>query len=233
MLNSTVYNLLDKEVKEFIMNNNIWVGDKVWLRAVEAKDADSFFKWAKDYDTESDRLCDVIHFPGSYQKTKDHVEALSKAKPENDNFRWIIADQKGKALGTINTFSCDKKNGTFRYGLGIERKYWGKGYAKEAIKIILTYYFLELGYQKVNVCIYAFNERSLMLHEKLGFKEEGVLRKMIYTDGKHHDEIVMGLTKEEFERLDYKQNEKQHKRQKGFRQPEADIRVAVQLLDIA
>lgn len=183
------------------MGNNIWVGSKVWLRAVEAKDADSFFKWAKDYDTESDRLCDVIHFPGSYQKMKDHVEALSKAEPENDNFRWIIAEHKGKALGTINSFSCEKRNGTFKYGLGIERKYWGKGYAKEAIKIILTYYFLELGYQKVNVGIYAFNERSLKLHENLGFKREGTLRSMVYTNGKYHDEIVMGLTREEFNKL--------------------------------
>jgi len=58
-----------------------------------------------------------------------------------------------------------------------------------------------LGFQKVNVHIYDFNERSLRLHEKLGFKKEGTLRSMVYTNGKHHDEIVMGLTRKEFNEL--------------------------------
>jgi RimJ/RimL family protein N-acetyltransferase len=48
------------------------------------------------------------------------------------------------------------------------------------------------------VIIYAFNERSIKLREKLGFQHEGRLRRMIYTGGEFHDEIYMGMTREEF-----------------------------------
>jgi len=64
--------------------------------------------------------------------------------------------------------------------------------------LVLKYYFEELDYQKVTVQIYAFNEASLKLHKKLGFQQEGCLRRMIYTDGTYHDEIIFGLTVEEF-----------------------------------
>ena len=46
--------------------------------------------------------------------------------------------------------------------------------------------------------IYAFNERSIKLHESLGFQREGRLRRMIYTGGEFHDEIYMGMAREEF-----------------------------------
>jgi len=38
------------------MKINFWIGDKVRVRAVEST----------DYDDESDRFCDEIHFPSSY-----------------------------------------------------------------------------------------------------------------------------------------------------------------------
>jgi RimJ/RimL family protein N-acetyltransferase len=46
--------------------------------------------------------------------------------------------------------------------------------------------------------VFAFNEGSLILHEKLGFTQEGRLKEMIYINGKHWDEIIFGMTREEF-----------------------------------
>ena len=39
---------------------------------------------------------------------------------------------------------------------------------------------------------------SIRLHEKLGFKEEGRLRSMIFTNGKYYDKIYFGMTRDEF-----------------------------------
>jgi RimJ/RimL family protein N-acetyltransferase len=38
----------------------------------------------------------------------------------------------------------------------------------------------------------------MRLHESLGFQVEGRLRRMVYTDGGFHDEVVYGMTVEEF-----------------------------------
>jgi UDP-N-acetylglucosamine:LPS N-acetylglucosamine transferase len=53
-------------------------------------------------------------------------------------------------------------------------------------------------YQKVNADVYSFNKTSAHLQERLGFTLEGCVRRMVYTQGKHYDLLVFGLTAEEF-----------------------------------
>jgi len=179
------------------MTHNFWQGSKARLRALEPRDWEVFH--AFDADTEVARLCDQVHFPRSSEGTQAWAKEEATAKPGSDAFRWVIENEAGVIVGTINTFGCDRRTGAFKYGLAIAREHWRRGYAREAICIVLRYYFRELRYQKVNVHIYDFNEASIKLHEKLGFQHEGRLRRMLYADGAFHDEIHMGLTAEEFE----------------------------------
>lgn len=181
------------------MNYNFWKGEKVWLRAIKHEDAEVFFKWSRDYDHESDRCCDEIHFPSTYDAMVARVDSKTKRMPDNDEFNWIIEIKEGIPVGCINTFDCNKRVGIFKYGLGIGREHWGLGYAKDAIKIVLKYYFRELRYQKVTVYIYSFNERSIKLHENLGFQYEGRIRRAVFTNGNYYDEVLYGMTCEEFD----------------------------------
>lgn len=43
-----------------------------------------------------------------------------------------------------------------------------------------------------------FNERSLRMHRKLGFREEGRLRKIDFKNGEYHDRVMFGLLREEW-----------------------------------
>jgi RimJ/RimL family protein N-acetyltransferase len=175
---------------------NIWQGKRVRLRAVEPEDWRFFSAWSED--TETARQTYFIPFPKSEAAARKWTEEEALKKPENDQFRLVIENQDGQFVGTINTHTCEPRNGTFRYGIAILSEHWRKGYASEAIRLILRYYFDELNYQKVNVDIFDFNEPSLQLHRYLGFREEGRLRSMIYTNGKYHDSLVSGLTADEF-----------------------------------
>jgi len=175
---------------------NYWEGQRIRLRAIEPEDQPFFH--AFDEDSEANVNSSMLYFPRSQAGDRRWFEKALLEEPENDEYRLVIELKEHGAIGTINTVACDKRMGTFRYGIAIGRDYWGKGYAKEAIRILLRYFFEELRYQKVTVNIYDFNERSIKLHEKLGFQHEGRLRRMIYTGGAFHDEIYMGLTREEF-----------------------------------
>lgn len=179
----------------------VWQGEKIKLRGVEGKDFEGYFN-RKERDSESDRASFEIMFPVTEEKIKERVESLSKNSFENDEFFFIMEDKEGKAVGNINTHSCNRKNGTFKYGIGVKKEHWGNGYAGDAIKLVLRYYFNELGYQKANVSIYEFNDKSIKLHEKLEFKLEGRIRRNYYTDGKYFDELVYGITKEEHTNID-------------------------------
>jgi RimJ/RimL family protein N-acetyltransferase len=73
-----------------------------------------------------------------------------------------------------------------------------RGYAAEAITIVLRYYFEELRYQKAFVGVYSFNEASLGLFARLGFVQEGRQRRMVFTRGRYFDMVWLGMTAEEF-----------------------------------
>ncbi|NOU88678.1 GNAT family N-acetyltransferase [Paenibacillus sp. LMG 31460] len=181
------------------MFSNIWSGSKVRLRPVLPSDWKAFHE--NDQDSGGARLCDFIHFPRSEDGTKSWAEYKSSKPSDGDNVFLAIESLDGTLVGSITANSCDTRNGTFKYGIAIFRKHWRKGYAFEATKILLRYYFDELRYRKVNAYVYAFNEGSCALQDHLGFIQEGILREMIFTNGRHYDEYVYGQTKDEFEKL--------------------------------
>jgi RimJ/RimL family protein N-acetyltransferase len=179
---------------------NIWEGAKVRLRAVEPADWEQFFAW--DHDSETARRAYFIPFPRSAVASRQWAEQSANEMPVDDAYRFAIETLEQELVGTLNTNNCDRRQGTFSYGIAIGAEYWRHGYASEAITLVLRYYFRELGYQKVTVHIYDFNEPSIRLHERLGFQHEGQLRRMIYTDGTYHDDLLYGLTAEEFAERD-------------------------------
>jgi RimJ/RimL family protein N-acetyltransferase len=178
------------------MSINYWQGELVRMRAIESGDWQHFFEWNRD--TFIEQTTDSIHFPQSQEKVQKWAAEAALAEPNNDAYKWVIDNHAGEFVGTLNTHNCNPRHGTFQYGLAIRREFWRKGYASEAIQIVLRYFFGELRYQKVNVHIYDFNQASLDLHRKLGFREEGRLRRTGYTAGRYYDWILMGLTREEF-----------------------------------
>lgn len=174
----------------------IWCGEKVRLRTFEPEDWAVVLTW--DFDSENQRLSDRLYFPRSAGAQRRSVEEASDVVPEGDVFRFAVEDRRGELVGTINTHSCNRRNGTFKYGLGIGKEHRRRGYATEAIALVLRYYFGELRYQKATVHVYDFNVASLRLHEKAGFVREGQLRSMVYTAGLFHDEVIFGMTVDEW-----------------------------------
>lgn len=181
--------------------HNIFEGKLVRLRGVEASDWEEFHLWNED--SESARRSYHIPLPVSSDFVKNWAQEQAQTNPKGDETRFAIEtlatpDQAATLVGTLNTHSCDARSGSFKYGIAIRRQAWRKGYASEAIRLVLNYYFNELRYQKCTVHIYQFNEGSLRLHEALGFQHEGRLRRIIYSEGRFWDEFVMGMTSEEF-----------------------------------
>ena len=179
------------------MSRSVWEGERVRLRAVEATDAEVHFRW--DQDDDMARRLDRIYFPRSRELARRWAEETAARKPTDDSFHFEIENRTADVVGAIATHDCDRRTGTFSYGVAVRPEHQRQGYAAEAIQLVLRYFFRELRYQKVTVHIYAFNEPSVWLHEQLGFVQEGRLRRLVYTDGRHWDVLVYGMTAEEFE----------------------------------
>lgn len=175
---------------------SIWQGSRITLRPVEPDDWAIFDAWNDD--DFSARHSSEIGFPESKAAVRQWVTTVATTPPDNDQARWIIETRDGEAAGTIVTHGCDRRVGTFRYGLVIAAAHHRRGYAREAVHLVLRYFFQERNYQKVTVEVYDFNLPSQRFHEHLGFTLEGRLRRTVYTGGQHHDTLVYGLLREEF-----------------------------------
>lgn len=177
-------------------SQSIWRGKRVRLRAVEPEDWKVHFVW--DQDSEMARRSYEVPFPNSTTAAKEWAEQQSKNKGTDETFRFQVENHDGDLVGSINTFRCDPRTGVFSYGLGIGSEHRRKGYASEAILLVMRYYFFERRYQKASILVYSFNDASINLHESVGFELEGRLRRMGFTRGQYYDYLFFGMTIEEF-----------------------------------
>lgn len=179
------------------MSYNLFNGRLVRLRALEPSDAETVFRFRQDSDIlrrEGRSL-----WPQSLAKLRQQIEKVDSVASRPDNQELVIETLDGVVVGEINTQLANLTHGTFSVGISLgERAVWGKGYAKEAMLLVLRFMFLDRPYQKCNIGIFAFNERSLGLYQHLGFQEEGRIRRNYFTNGQHHDEISLGMLREEF-----------------------------------
>jgi RimJ/RimL family protein N-acetyltransferase len=74
-----------------------------------------------------------------------------------------------------------------------------QGYGAEAIAMILHYGFEELGLNRIGLSVFEFNEDAISTYEKLGFREEGRLRRAVKRDEAFHDAILMSVRSSEWQ----------------------------------
>jgi RimJ/RimL family protein N-acetyltransferase len=177
--------------------NSLFVGRLVRLRAIEPDDAETIFRHRQD--DEISRMDARIQWPQSLADVRHGLEARAKKKPTDDE-DLMIETLDGHLVGDVNVQTTDSRSGTFSIGIGLkERSAWGKGYAREAMLLMLRYMYHERRYQKCNLGVYADNKRAIAFYRHLGFIDEGRLRRNHFTDGEYHDEILLGMTREEFD----------------------------------
>lgn len=181
--------------------NPYWQGKLVRLRATEPEDAEHFYQINLERDV--DRNLEMVWPPSSRARTRKFTEEASNGGFQNgwDCKFEIEALDTGEHVGSIDTHHTDIRQGTFEYGLSVREQYRGRGYAAEAIILVLRYYFQELRFQKANPGVFDFNESSIRLHEKLGFVLEGRRRRQGYSNGEFHDLLLYGMTDDEFREL--------------------------------
>lgn len=180
-------------------NIDVWAGRRVRLRARRADDWKAFHQDAAD--GEAARLGNEIELPMSEDAWRARIEKPWDAAADKV---WLVIEALTpvEIVGSINVHETNKRHGDFEYGISIFRPHWRKGYASEAIALLLRHYFRELGYHRATATVYAFNHASIALHRGFGFTEEGRLRESLFTNGRYFDEYLFGILASEFEPIE-------------------------------
>ncbi len=105
---------------------------------------------------------------------KDVGNICKEIEEADDMAHYLIFDKENnKPIGDIDL--CDIKQGdNAESGVMIaEPAYRKKGYASEALRLLLDYGFSKFNLKKVTAFVLHFNDPSIALHKRLGFKEKG------------------------------------------------------------
>ena len=178
-----------------------WQGEHIRLRPMHADDV---YLWLAEErsDSEAVRMLNAgMDLPKSEQDARAFAERYAEFNHRHERIMFSIETLDGELVGGINIHSMNQRNGTFETGTRIYRAYRGRGYGFEAKLLVLRYAFHELRFQKYNIRCLETNQAMIDHAARLGCQPEGRIRRHNYTDGRFYDDLLFGLTREEFDAL--------------------------------
>ncbi|MFX4263438.1 GNAT family N-acetyltransferase [Pelotomaculum propionicicum] len=135
----------------------------------------------------------------SIEETQQMVELLNILPEIGEGRRWAIVDKRsGSVLGTCGYHNMKAEHRRAEIGFELGREYWGRGIMQEVMNIVIPHCFEDLGLNRIEAFVTVGNYRSLKALEKLGFKQEGVLREYEFTQGNFRDQVVLAILRSDW-----------------------------------
>lgn len=87
-------------------------------------------------------------------------------------------------------------------GVAVHPRFRGRRLADDAARLLQRHLIRELGFHRIELEIYGFNERAQRHAERAGFVREGVKRKAYARDGGWADGVLYALVEEDLDELE-------------------------------
>jgi RimJ/RimL family protein N-acetyltransferase len=166
----------------------------VELRRANPPDADFLLELLADDD--------VRQFLGPRTAaTRDEVIAeIERSLAEPDAFGRFVIELDGAPAGMLGFHVANERSRIARLErLAIHPRFRGRKLADDAARQFQRLLLEELGYHRLELEIYAFNERACAHAERVGFVREGRKRQAYLKDGEWADSVLYALLAEELE----------------------------------
>ncbi len=124
-------------------------------------------------------------------------ESWERGRSSETDARFVIETLAGEFAGGCGLHEISSRNRSAILGIWLARPHWEKGYGTAAVRTLCRFAFQEMNLQRVELGVLETNPRGRRAYEKVGFKEEGRLRRFVFVDGHYVDMIIMGLLSED------------------------------------
>ena len=169
-------------------------GQNIYLRTIEPNDARLMLKWENN--PENWAVSNTL-VPFSEHLILQYVNSAQDIF-ETKQLRFIICvTDTDKPIGTIDLFEYDPLNQ--RAGLGVlidEVSERNKGYANEALKLMIRYSWDRLNLHGLFCNIFESNEHSIKLFQKNGFVQTGIKKDWALIKKNWENELFFQLINE-------------------------------------
>jgi len=164
---------------------------RLFLRRIESKDAEVFFRLYSDYD--------VMKYFGREMFTSI-IQGEEKVLIENAAFenkeavRWAITlKPKDEMIGSGGFWKINKEHYRAEIGYDLLPEYHRKGIMTEALRAMIDFGFLKMKLHSIEANTDPKNLPSNKMLEKLGFKLEGHFKENFFFHGKFLDTCTYSL----------------------------------------
>jgi RimJ/RimL family protein N-acetyltransferase len=166
----------------------------VELRRAKPPDADFLLELLADDD--------VRQFlgPRTAAARKEVLEEIERSLTEPESFGRFLIQLDGEPAGMLGFHIVNERSRIARLErLAVHPAFRGRRLADEAARLFQRLLFEELGFHRLELEIYAFNERACAHAERVGFVCEGRKRKAYLKDGEWVDTVLYALLPEDLD----------------------------------
>jgi RimJ/RimL family protein N-acetyltransferase len=164
-------------------------GRLIRLRAREPEDEPLLYQWFNDPDV-TEHL--TVRYPISHKGQREYIEGVSDISYNNVNLAITTLD--GQLIGGCGLEDVSPENRHATLGIAIgDKAFWDGGYGTDAMRTLCRFGFENMNLHRVELEVYANNERGRHVYEKVGFQLEVTKRRAVYKFGEYQDVHIMGL----------------------------------------
>ena len=163
----------------------------VTLRSLEPTDLDALYRWENDT-----RLWTVsnIMAPSPKSYIWQYLQNYDSDIYKTQQLRLMITlTETGEPVGTIDLTNFDPLNNRAELGILVDQAHEGKGYATEALKLIIGYVRDYLGLFQLYAFVPVDNVACATLFKHHGFTTSGLLKSWLNHGTEIHDVEIMQL----------------------------------------
>ncbi len=171
---------------------------RLYLRPVDLEDAEEIFEYKSNKE--------VNKFQGFIPKSIEEVEIFIQNKTareiniENTWFQFVIVHERDtKIIGDVALHFLEGGNNQVELGISLSLDYQQQGYAKEAMKTVLSYLFRDLKKHRIIASVDPRNKPSIQLIESLKMRKEAHFKKSLFIENEWVDDVIYAILKEEYD----------------------------------
>ena len=133
--------------------------------------------------------------------TRDGVlEEIERSLAKPESFGRFVIEADGEPAGMLGFHVVNERNRIARLEqVAVHPRFRGRRLADEAARLFQRLLLEELGFHRLELEIYAFNERACAHAERAGFVCEGRKRKAYRKDGEWVDAVLYALIPEDLD----------------------------------
>jgi RimJ/RimL family protein N-acetyltransferase len=170
------------------------MSDEVRLRRAEPADVDFLLELMTHEDV--DPYMAVVR-----PRDREAILAeIDRSEDEPEDYGRFVIEVDGRPAGLMGFEVANRRSRIANLGsLAVHPDFRGRRLADRAARLFQRHLLFELGYHRLQLEIYGFNDRAQRHAERAGFVREGVRRKAYDRHGEWVDSVIYGLVREDLE----------------------------------